>query len=206
MTFDDGVRLFLAGYFTFVAGIYAIRLMLGKPRQRLLFIGSFRSTHWWGHVTFRVFRILIWGVCLARVFYPGLDRTLGLFTILLQPGLQFFGVLLLIGGFALAVAGHVNLAEQWRSGIDPDGPTRLVSSKLFSLSRNPMTVGILIAQVGFFFALPSVFTLVCLLVGSTAVINQVRLEERHLQKKFPHEYRQYSTTVPRWLPVFLLKS
>jgi len=45
MTFDDGVRLFLAGYFTFVAGFYAIRLMLGKPRQRLLFIGSFRSTH-----------------------------------------------------------------------------------------------------------------------------------------------------------------
>ena len=99
----------------------------------------------------------------------------------------------------IAVTGHNNLGEVWRSGIDPDGPAKLVTTRLYGRSRNPMYLGVLAAQLGFFLALPSAFTLVCLMAGFAAVFSQVRLEEVHLGQQFPGQYANYLQNVPRWL-------
>jgi protein-S-isoprenylcysteine O-methyltransferase Ste14 len=55
------------------------------------------------------------------------------------------------------------------------------------------------AQVGFLLSLPSVFTLVCLLVGMVAIHAQARLEERHLEARHGEAYARYRAKTPRWL-------
>ena len=199
MTYEFFIRLFLAGFFTSVALFYSLRILLAATPTKRLFMGSRGSSHWIGHVSFRIFRVLIWGVCVGRLLVPTLDRYLLIF-----PGLQIVwlnlgGVVMMVTGFCLAVSGHSNLGKQWRSGIDPDGPAELVTAKLYSRSRNPMYLGVIIAQLGFFLALPSLFTLVCLVVGVAAIVNQVKLEETHLNRRFATHYDAYRGSVRRWI-------
>jgi len=195
------IAWFLAAYFTFVAGFYACRLLFDKSRNRLLHHGDIGSRQWWGHLSFRIFRILIWGICVTRAFRPAVDNYILVFSGLIALWLQVIGAVLLVLDFLTAVVGHNNLGEAWRSGIDPRGPARLVTNRLYAWSRNPMYLGVLTAQIGFFLALPSLFTLVCLVAGFMSVFSQVRLEETHLKGKFPLDYENYSANVSRWLQI-----
>jgi protein-S-isoprenylcysteine O-methyltransferase Ste14 len=102
-------------------------------------------------------------------------------------------------GFAIALISYKQLGDLWRSGIDPEGPGKLQQQGLYKFSRNPMYVGVITAQLGFFLALPSVFTLVCLLVGVFAILRQVNAEELHLHRVLPGDYKQYMNNVPRWI-------
>lgn len=109
------------------------------------------------------------------------------------------GNILLTIGFLLTIYVHLNLAKNWRSGIDPLGPQQLKTSGLYSYSRNPMYVGVAVAQLGFFLALPSLFTLICLIVGFYTLRSQIRVEEGHLTTRFSAHYLAYKQNVPRWL-------
>jgi len=58
-----------------------------------------------------------------------------------------------------------------------------------------------LAQLGFFLAWRTVFSLVCLIVGWLAVSVQIELEEAHLQQRFGDRYSNYQREVGRWLPI-----
>jgi protein-S-isoprenylcysteine O-methyltransferase Ste14 len=62
-----------------------------------------------------------------------------------------------------------------------------------------MFVCIAVAQLGFFFAMPSVFSLVCLTIGLYTLNSQTLEEEIHLSQKFPIEYATYASKVRRWV-------
>ena len=109
------------------------------------------------------------------------------------------GWLLLGAGFWFTVRVHYSMGEAWRSGIDPEGPAKLLTTGYFRLSRNPMFLGVAISQLGFFLALPSAFSLLCLVVGLLTLRSQALLEERHLQQRFPLQYSTYSKAVHRWI-------
>lgn len=193
--------IFLALFFSLVACVYLVRLTIADktPDQKKVFAGQRFSSTWWNHMTFRWFRIVIWGVCVCRVIYPDTDRILGLFFIMLSSPVMYAGMTLMVFGFSLALVSHNQLGESWRSGIDPQGPSKLQDKGLYNFSRNPMYIGVIMAQFGFFLTLPSVFTLLCLACGVTAIIRQVFAEEQHLLKQLPIMYRDYSNKVPRWL-------
>ena len=148
---------------------------------------------------FRAFRLGIWMVCLFRYFFPGIDEFLGLIVVLSIWPIVLAGNILLTAGFLFTVAIHFSLGRSWRSGIDPDEPERLTTDGFYRFSRNPMFLGIATAQLGFFLALPSVFSAVCLVVGLYTLHSQTLAEEAHLQKAFPRDYRHYSGHVRRWL-------
>jgi protein-S-isoprenylcysteine O-methyltransferase Ste14 len=61
-----------------------------------------------------------------------------------------------------------------------------------------MFLGVAAAQVGFFLALPSVFSAICLIVGLSVLQRQVLAEEAHLSGRFSEDYKDYSTRVRRW--------
>ena len=63
-----------------------------------------------------------------------------------------------------------------------------------------MFLGVLISQIGFFLALPSVFSLICLVAGIVAVIAQARFEEKELARRFGAPYLAYLALTPGWLP------
>lgn len=199
---DDfyALRVFLAAFFTFVAVFYTTLVIIKNRKQKkVVCMGQRFSQHWWNHVTFRVFRVSIWAVCVARLFAPSIDTYLLRFSSIEIPQLMWAGAMFMVLGFGLAIAANFSLGKHWRSGVDSTATQQLVSHGLYHISRNPSYVGVAIAQAGFFIALPSLFTLVCLMVGWHALYKQVKIEEVELTHKFSTQYQQYIQSVPRWL-------
>lgn len=194
-------KIYLAVFYSIIATFYTFRL-INKKRQNgksLVFAGKPFCKTWWNHIAFRYFRISIWMVCLFRLFYPNIDNYLGMMNILELPSVITLGLILLTVGFLSTVLIHYSLGKEWRSGIDPSGPTSVITSGAYQFSRNPMFVCIAVAQLGFFFAMPSVFSLVCLTIGLYTLNSQTLEEEIHLSQKFPIEYATYASKVRRWV-------
>ena len=61
-----------------------------------------------------------------------------------------------------------HMRESWRIGIDEINKSELVTSGLFSYSRNPIFLGIMIANFGLFLILPNAFTL--LIISLSTII------------------------------------
>ena len=198
---NEFTRIYLALFITGVASFYSVRIFSLKRHDsaRLIFPGERYCSTWWNHMAFRLFRVLIWGVCLVRWFAPKVDHYLGIFTALRTWPMTAVGNIMLTLGFVVAVAVHFSLGRQWRSGIDPNAPVRLKTDGPYRFTRNPMYIGVALAQLGFFLALPSLFTLICLIVGLTALQRQVVAEEEHLADAFPVAYASYQMGVPRWI-------
>ena len=197
----DFSRVYLAIFYTLVAAFYTSRIILMKRvhSNELIFPGERYCTTWWNHMVFRFFRVTIWGVCVLRLFFPDTDKYLGIFVSFQTQTVIVPGLLLLSFGFVATAAIHYRLGSQWRSGIDPNGPKRIVTSGLYKYSRNPMFVCVALAQFGFLLALPSYFSLVCLIVGLSTLYSQTKAEEKHLADVFPEEYNCYKQNVRRWV-------
>lgn len=194
-------RWFLAVFFTGVAAFYTTTILLKRRRngRSPVVRGAPGSVHRLIHDTFAVFRALILIACVLRVPYPPIDRWLVPFPILWQPALIIAGNVLMLLAFVSIVVLHRGMGPGWRSGIDERGPARLITTGAFSVSRNPMFLCIQIAQFGLFLSLPTLFTLICLVVGIAAIHVQARLEENHLERRWGKVYRNYARRVPRWL-------
>lgn len=194
-------RYFLAFFFTFVALFYTTRIFLKKraTTRGFVFPGQKFGTTWWNHMSFRFFRFAIWMVCLNRLFFPSLDNYLGLIIPFQTFSVILMGNILIATGFLFTLFNHFWLGRNWTSGIDPGGPEKVVTSGFYKYSRNPMFAGIILAQLGFFLALPSVFSLACLVIGAAAIYRQAISEEQHLETHFPSEYAVYRSNVRRWI-------
>ena len=108
------------------------------------------------------------------------------------------GNLLMLGGFTAIIAINFYMKDDWRSGVPEPGNARLITTGPFRWSRNPMMLFVMMTQLGFFLALPSMFSLTCLLVGVIAVFIQVGVEEKALKRQFGERYREYRNQTPRW--------
>ena len=106
-----------------------------------------------------------------------------------------------VSGLALALFANYTLATQWRSGVDNDSPAVLVKSGLYRVTRNPGYIGVGLGQIGFFIAYPSLFTLVCVLIGMRALYRQILFEEAHLKQRFKETFTHYARHTPRFLPL-----
>lgn len=190
----------LAGFFTFVAVFYTSLILLKKRNNRpVVSMGARYSCHWWNHLTFRVFRSAIWLVCVAVACYPPALAVTLPFEWLLTPAVNWSGVVLLLIGFAVAVGANFTLGAHWRSGIIDSQQHQLVQKGLYSISRTPGYIRVALAQFGFLLALPSFFSLICLLAGLHALYRQTLLEEDFLSTRYPNQYPSYQRLVPRWI-------
>jgi protein-S-isoprenylcysteine O-methyltransferase Ste14 len=194
-------RWFLAGFFVVVAVFYTTKTLMMKKRlgRSPVSLGTRGSRDFVIYGTFRVFRVAILLVCVGRAFWPGLDRYLLPFEPLWLPAVLLAGDALLALSFAAILYLNAHMASDWRSGIDRTSVTPLITSGAFAWSRNPMFLLVQLGQFGLFLALPSLFTLICLVVGMVAIHAQVRLEEAHLAEQHGDRYRAYCERTPRWL-------
>ncbi|WP_229805452.1 methyltransferase family protein [Saccharospirillum salsuginis] len=193
-------RHFLGLFFLMIGLLYGCRSLGLSQRCGYSHIhyGEPGSATWWHRQSFNLFRAAILGVCLARIPFP-IDGWLGMIEPLYQPGILLIGVALQLIAFALIsyVQGYLN--ADWRSGIDQDHPPSLITDGPYGRSRNPIFLAILIGQFGFFLALPSLFSLVCLVVGAGVILRQARAEESALNRLHGSAYEEYRHRVPRWL-------
>jgi protein-S-isoprenylcysteine O-methyltransferase Ste14 len=110
------------------------------------------------------------------------------------------GGILFATGMLVTVAGRRTLMRAG-TNVDPRQPsTVLVTGGIFERTRNPLYVGIIIAQLGvaMIFALDWLALLIPLSWGILHLA-VVRREESYLERKFGDAYRRYKADVPRYL-------
>ena len=194
------VRHFLGIFFLMIGLQFAGRSLGLFQRMGFSHInyGERGSAPWWHRHIFNVFQALILTVCVARIF-ADIDGWLGVFGWLYHWPVLLAGMLLLLVSFTVVNYLQAYMHEDWRSGIDPRKDQRkLLTDGPFARSRNPLFLTVMAGQLGFFLALPSVFSLVCLVVGVLVITRQAGEEEKALAVKFGEDYERYRVRVPRW--------
>jgi len=195
------VRIFLGIFFLMIGLQFSARTIGLYDRMGFSHIhyGVRGKATWWHRHTFNVFRAAILLICLLRIGVE-IDPWLGLFPALYQWPVLLAGMLVLMASFTMVNYLQAYMHDDWRSGIDEGaGKRRLVTGGPFARSRNPLFLAVMAGQFGFFLALPSVFSLVCLVAGVLVITRQAREEEKVLARQFGEEYEAYRQRVPRWL-------
>ncbi len=118
----------------------------------------------------------------------------------LTPAIIPGGVALSIVGAALIVLARREFAQRGQP-TDPGHPTsNIVTTGVFSISRNPIYLGAVCFLIGIALAVNLPWVLVLLLPALVAChYVLIAPEERYLAVKFGEEYRSYAASVHRWI-------
>lgn len=142
---------------------------------------------------------LVFGGCLLAGLV--LDELAG------APGIAIAWPLRWLFGLGALGAAFWLVREAWRAfraagtPVEPWRPTSaLVTTGIFRRSRNPIYIGMALAQLGIGLLLDSVFAVVAL-VPALLVIRYgvIEREESFLAEKFGQPYRVYLAQVRRWV-------
>ncbi|MEO1261399.1 MAG: isoprenylcysteine carboxylmethyltransferase family protein [Bacteroidota bacterium] len=109
------------------------------------------------------------------------------------------GAMLVAGSLIWIVFSQQQMANSWRIGIDTKNKTELVSNGVFSISRNPIYLGLIFCFTGIFFLMPNLLVLIVTILGIICIFIQVKMEESFLEKTFGQQYLKYKKKVRRWI-------
>jgi len=118
----------------------------------------------------------------------------------ITPARILAGAILIVVGISLVVLARREFAR-YGQPTDPGLPTsRIISTGVFSISRNPLYLGgvFILAGIAFAFNLPWVLIL---LLPSMVACHYILIapEESYLAARFGEQYRIYTATVQRWI-------
>ena len=138
-----------------------------------------------------VFAILMWliSMLLPGITTPNMFRIGGLITFITVGAL-----------FSISGVVSFRKANTSVNPITPDACSSLVTSGIYTKTRNPMYVGFLFFLVGWGLFLSNIYSLV-LPAGFFLYMNrfQINPEEQALESFFGADYRAYKHRVRRWL-------
>lgn len=130
---------------------------------------------------------------ISSLYFP-LD--LGSYT----PFVQNFGIVLFVIGYFFSIWSKLTMNIFWGPPVEHDKKrqTKLLTSGPFSISRNPIYVGLILVALGFSLAVKSIFfPLIIILIH---YFNKAAIaEEKNLEKIFKKEYTRYKSRVPRFI-------
>lgn len=110
------------------------------------------------------------------------------------------GAALGIAGIGLVVLARREFAQHHQS-MEPGHPiSQVVDTGVFSISRNPLYLGIICTMAGIALVLDILWILI--LLAPAILLCQIVLiapEERYLENKFGQDYTAYAASVHRWL-------
>jgi len=118
----------------------------------------------------------------------------------LTPIFMLGGIALFVVGTAVIVLARREFAQRGQP-TDPGHPTsKVVTTGVFAISRNPIYLGAVCLLAGFALAVNLPWVLVLLLPALVAChFVLITPEERYLTAKFGEEYRTYAASVHRWI-------
>lgn len=120
--------------------------------------------------------------------------------ILLEPLGRLIAVFLIAIGVAIVASARRELSRQGQP-TDPGRPTqKIVTSGVFSISRNPLYLGGFITLAGIAWTFDLIWALIVLVPALfVCQILLIRPEEQYLAERFGDPYRQYAASVHRWI-------
>lgn len=195
------VDIFLAVFFSIIGIHYSATAIGLKQRDGFTRIhyGPRGSRSWWIRWVFNIFRASILGLCILRLFIPAIDD-LVLFTHNLPfiPYVRWIGAGLMLISLFLISYVHAYMRDEWHSGIDESvvRDFKTIKSGPYTFCRHPLFASVMVGMFGFYFALPSFFSLISLLVGMICLIVQANYEERSLSEI--DDYQAYQANTRKW--------
>ena len=156
------------------------------------------DAHGYNGKVFGVISLIELIVVSIYAFVPSWQQYLLPFWYLEYDSISYIGWSLLILSLIIVWIAQSHMRESWRIGIDEEDKTDLVTTGFFSFSRNPVFLGIMIANVGLFLVLPNAFTLMIIALSTTSINTQIRLEEEFLAEEHGNQYTEYTSKVNRW--------
>ncbi len=113
--------------------------------------------------------------------------------------LRWFGVAVCFLSAAFFFLSLVSFGSSFRVGVDIKRPDKLVTTGMFSISRNPLYLAFLALFLGLLIIFPSLwFTLV--LIAAFLVLNrQISVEEHFLRTHYGQAYHLYCRRVRRYI-------
>ena len=110
------------------------------------------------------------------------------------------GALLMLAGLVLLVTAQLELGASWRIGIDEAAKPGLVTSGVYSFSRNPIFLALLIIVAGYTLLIPTFLSAALLVGGYIGTRLQIAAEEAYLVQTYGDAYRAYARRVGRLVP------
>ena len=148
---------------------------------------------------FKLVLIAIFVYVVIYAFFPTWHDNFLSIQQLTNPIISCIGLSLLVISLVWTVIAQVQMKNSWRIGIDTETKTELVTSGLFSVSRNPIFFGMIITLAGVFLATPNALTLLLFILGYVLIQIQIRLEEEFLAKEQGQKYLEYKQKVRRFI-------
>ncbi len=117
----------------------------------------------------------------------------------LPAWLQWTGVGIAALGVLFFVAGMLTMKNNWRAGIPEKKETSLVTTGIYSISRNPAFVGFDLMYLGIVIAFPNAWHACAAAFTAWLFHKQIKEEETFLEKAFGEEYSDYKNNVRRYI-------
>ncbi len=111
--------------------------------------------------------------------------------------LQIIGLVLIHMSLLWISIAQYQMSDSWRIGIDTENKTALKTTGIFSVSRNPIFLGMIVSVFGIFLVVPDTLTFFLAFTGYFVIQIQIRLEEEFLEKQHGEAYRSYKHKVSR---------
>ena len=199
---DEALRIILPAYLVSYFAVAILWRSIAVWRRTGInpyVIGRSDSAYDYIGVIFKlVFGLLAAAILLFSVFRP--------FYVYAMPVgwldfafIRWTGLILLFVSFAWTAASQIQMGTSWRIGIDKENRTELVGKGIFTVSRNPIFLGMRLSLLAIFLIIPSAITLLALVLGDVLLQIQVRLEEEHLRNLHGEAYENYRGQVRRWI-------
>jgi protein-S-isoprenylcysteine O-methyltransferase Ste14 len=113
--------------------------------------------------------------------------------------IAWVGVLLCFAGPMLLFLSLIFFGKSFRVGIDVDHADKLVTSGIFTFSRNPIYAAFGVVLLGQFLVFPNWILLVYLVAGIWLFHRQVLREEAFLRNHYGQDFAEYCQRVRRYL-------
>ncbi|MDR1690031.1 MAG: isoprenylcysteine carboxylmethyltransferase family protein [Clostridiales bacterium] len=113
--------------------------------------------------------------------------------------LRIAGVFVMGLGNLFFIAAVITMRNNWRAGFNRSQNTNLVTSGIYSLSRNPAFVGFDLLYLGCAAAFPNVVNITAAAFAVTLFHIQILGEEKYCAESFGDAYTAYKAKVMRYI-------
>ena len=112
--------------------------------------------------------------------------------------LAWIGIMLIILGFVIEIAGYISLGIYTRFGL-PTSESKLITNGIFNYCRHPMYLGLFIMIIGVTFYFPQWIAIVCCIITIILHHQVAKAEEKYMAKVFENEWDEYKKVAKMYL-------
>lgn len=113
--------------------------------------------------------------------------------------IQFAGAVVIFVGLLVFCLALISFSSSWRVGIDTVSPGGLITTGVFSVTRNPIFLSMDLYFLGTFLIYSNLFFLMCFVCIALGLQFQIRQEETFLIERYGDKYRKYMAQVNRYI-------